>query len=162
MSSFLSKKPHLVCAGLAADDIMPREIWNMIAMMYPAAWTRLSLVVPAVAADACDSAKRAALMLHFTDADGLLPNGAKHGMHVCNDRIEHWWMGELHRDTDHPAVIHANGTLCWYQHGKRHRGDDKPAVVNANGTQLWFQHGVPYQSCIRRSNFLIPHAHLRC
>ena len=135
----------MACTGLAADTILPREIWIEIARVYPAVWTRLSLVVLAVAADACDPAKRAALMLHFTGADGRLPNGANHGVHLrLNVRgytTKHWWMGKLHCDKDQPAVIYPDGTREWWQHGKLHRANDKPAVIFAGGEQRWYQHG---------------------
>ncbi len=47
--------------------------------------------------------------------------------------------GRWHRDGG-PAMIWADGTQFWYQHGKPHR-DDGPAVIYANGTRLWYRHG---------------------
>jgi hypothetical protein len=50
-----------------------------------------------------------------------------------------------HRDDDQPAVLRANGTRCWYQHGLKHRGDGKPAKVAANGTQIWYWRGLKHR-----------------
>ncbi len=47
--------------------------------------------------------------------------------------------GRPHRD-DGPAIIEADGTRKWYQHGKLHR-DGEPAVIRANGVSEWRQYG---------------------
>ncbi len=45
--------------------------------------------------------------------------------------------GKWHRD-DGPAVIRADGTQEWYQHGYLHR-DGEPAVIRPDGAQEWRQ-----------------------
>lgn len=49
--------------------------------------------------------------------------------------------GKLHRGSDMPAVIFADGGRAWYQHGKLHRCDDKPAVIYVDGGQEWWWRG---------------------
>ena len=142
MSLSLSKELRLRHENLlSADDIMPREIWLEIAKVAPSAWTCLSLVVPAVGTAARDPAKQSALMTHFTDSDGRLPNGARHGKHRCNDGTYYYWKGNIHRDNDQPAAIHRDGSRYWYQHGEFHRDNDQPAVIERDGTQMWYQDG---------------------
>ncbi len=51
--------------------------------------------------------------------------------------------GELHRD-DGPAIIYADGTQEWYQHGRKHR-EGGPSVIWPSGTQMWHQHGELYR-----------------
>ena len=47
----------------------------------------------------------------------------------------------IHRDNDQPAVIRANGTKFWYQHGNLHRDNDQPAVIYADGYKAWYING---------------------
>lgn len=51
----------------------------------------------------------------------------------------------IHRDNDLPAVIKADGTQEWLQHGLRHRDNDLPAIIWANGTQIWCQHDLVHR-----------------
>jgi hypothetical protein len=54
--------------------------------------------------------------------------------------------GKCHRDGDLPAVMYADGTQVWYQHGNKHRDGDLPAVVWENGSQRWYKHGKLHRS----------------
>ena len=45
----------------------------------------------------------------------------------------------LHR-TDGPAIVRADGTKVWYQHGNLHRTDG-PAIEHANGDKRWYING---------------------
>jgi hypothetical protein len=47
--------------------------------------------------------------------------------------------GQIHRDGDKPAIIHANGNQYWYKDGKLHRDEDKPAIIRADGSQEWYK-----------------------
>ena len=141
LSLLLNLSPSFMSRSLSADDILPREIWLEIAKVYPSAWISLSLVVSAVGAAARDPVKQSALMIHFTDSDGRLPNGERHGKHRCNDGTYYYWKGKIHRDNDKPAAIHRDGSRYWYQHGEFHRDGDQPAVICIDGTQKWYQHG---------------------
>jgi hypothetical protein len=49
--------------------------------------------------------------------------------------------GKLHRDGDLPAVVWANGSQEWYQHGLCHRDGDLPAAVWPDRLQAWYHHG---------------------
>ena len=49
--------------------------------------------------------------------------------------------GELHREKDQPALIHARGVQIWLREGKFHREGDQPARINSNGTQEWWKEG---------------------
>lgn len=49
--------------------------------------------------------------------------------------------GQLHRESDKPAVMFADGTQAWYQNGKLHRAGDKPAWVSVNSSNSWWKHG---------------------
>ncbi len=57
------------------------------------------------------------------------------------DRTWYLFCGRLHRNNDLPAVIRANGTQEWRQHGKVHRDNDLPAIICTNGSQEWHQYG---------------------
>ncbi len=57
------------------------------------------------------------------------------------NKIRYIFCGQFHRDNDLPAVIWANGTQQWWQHGQRHRDNDLPAIIYANGMQQWYHHG---------------------
>lgn len=46
--------------------------------------------------------------------------------------------GKLHSESGQPAVVYADGTQWWYQHGMVHR-EDGPAVVFPDGTEEWWQ-----------------------
>ena len=49
--------------------------------------------------------------------------------------------GERHRDNDLPAVINADGTKYWCQHGYLHRDNGLPALIRANGSKEWWVDG---------------------
>jgi hypothetical protein len=59
----------------------------------------------------------------------------------ANGTMKWYQHGKLHRDNDQPAVIFSNNSKQWYQHGKLHRDNDQPASVAFNGSKYWCQHG---------------------
>jgi len=63
--------------------------------------------------------------------------------HMTDTNDAQVWLrnGQLHRDSDQPAIIGTDGTQEWYQNGQRHRDNDQPAVIWPDGTQLWYQNG---------------------
>jgi antitoxin component YwqK of YwqJK toxin-antitoxin module len=65
------------------------------------------------------------------------------------DRDSHhkWYnrAGQLHRDGDMPALIHANGSKSWYRNGKLHRDGDMPAFIGADGAKSWHKNGKLYR-----------------
>jgi hypothetical protein len=46
---------------------------------------------------------------------------------------------DIHRE-DGPAIIYADSSKFWWNHGKRHR-EDGPAVEYPNGTKQWWVNG---------------------
>jgi len=71
-------------------------------------------------------------VLHSTSAPAIQQN-----------KTEFWYfLGEIHRDNDQPAVTQVDGTQFWFQYGKYHRDGDKPAIVYPNGRQEWYSNGV--------------------
>jgi hypothetical protein len=52
-----------------------------------------------------------------------------------------YYQNILHSFNDQPAIIYANGTMKWYQHGNLHRDKDLPAVIYSNGRKVWYQNG---------------------
>ena len=59
----------------------------------------------------------------------------KEGEHYVSDDYADL-SNNLHRD-DGPAIIYANGTKAWFQHGMRHR-EDGPAYIGHDGRKVWF------------------------
>ncbi len=57
------------------------------------------------------------------------------------DRTLYLFCGRLHRNNDLPAVIRANGTQEWRQHGVRHRDNDLPATIYVDGSREWRRYG---------------------
>ena len=72
---------------------------------------------------------------------------------MITDDGEQWWVEPskrlfartLHRDNDLPALIGADGSMEWYQHGKLHR-ENGPAFIGPEGDQAWFYNGEPHRN----------------
>ena len=73
------------------------------------------------------------------------PNRPADGIDNAGNHKWYDTMGRYHRDGDKPAIIAANDTQVWYQHGKRHRDGDKPAYITAGGTKEWWQHNKQHR-----------------
>lgn len=61
------------------------------------------------------------------------------------DGTEVWYQhGRIHRE-DGPAIIepatYNNAKICWCRHEQLHRDNDEPAVIYFNGTKEWYQNG---------------------
>lgn len=55
---------------------------------------------------------------------------------------QYWYVnGELHRNTDRPAIVYSHGSKFWYKNGEGHREGDKPSVVRPNGRLEWWRNG---------------------
>lgn len=66
----------------------------------------------------------------------------KHALLYANGTKVWFQHGMIHRDGTLPAVIHHDGSLEWYRHGKLHRDDDLPAVEYIDGRRFWYQCGL--------------------
>lgn len=44
-------------------------------------------------------------------------------------RIWYNKFGQVHRDSDRPAIIYRNGVMQWYQNGNLDRANGKPAAI---------------------------------
>jgi hypothetical protein len=74
------------------------------------------------------------------DEDGKKHSETGPAVMYADGSTEYWNHGVLHRDDDLPAVVWADGGLEWWIDGKQHR-DDAPAVIFADGTLMYWTHG---------------------
>ena len=56
-----------------------------------------------------------------------------------------YYKDKYHSFNDQPAIIYANGTMKWYQHGNLHRDNDLPAIIYNDGGKMWYQHGYVHR-----------------
>ena len=73
--------------------------------------------------------------------DGSHTEKSRHGLYWRNQN------GQLHRDSDLPAKIWADGTIQWFQNGQLHHDGDKPAWIDAYGRLEWWQNGKTHRFC---------------
>jgi phage pi2 protein 07 len=51
--------------------------------------------------------------------------------------VVYYQNGEVHRDNDLPAIVHADGTKQWQKNGKLHR-ENGPALIFPDGEGNWY------------------------
>ncbi len=144
--------------------VLPAELWTHIAEQTPVSWFALCLTLRWLGLYSLDKHVQQKLMDRWVnDTTGLLPNGAKHGMHVnaygvarTRSEVTRWYRkGVVHRD-DGAAVIHrfSDGALLaedWYRNGVQHRDGDLPAGKSYHckgGTlsyEIWWRNGVKHR-----------------
>jgi len=150
----------MLCDAL---DLLPYELWILIAEQTSEAWLQLSCTILAVGRYSLGIDVQTRMMNLFVNSEGYLPNGFKHGLHkrisdklniVLHSRTWHY-RGKLHRnEEDMPTgrmwVMSDFVTYLivesWHQHGLLHRNEDQPAVVSyhKDGTihiKHWYQNG---------------------
>ncbi len=118
-------------------DILPAELWTYVAEQSPASWYALCRSLRWLGLlYSFDATVQQKLMDRWVDREtGLLPNGAKHGIHVYkhgihvynhfavySEEVQWFRNGVLHRDGDLPAVkrYRADGHVnyaAWYRNG---------------------------------------------
>jgi len=146
-----------------ALQLLPLELWLLLAEHSPTIWRLLSQAVPCLGRYSLNADVQSRLMDRWVNSDGFLPNGARHGFHMSpaslcfgalesNIRESFYRNDKFHRDRDLPAVTHyrtTNGTICsmrWYWNGLLHRDGDQPAEKSyrADGTlecEKWYWNG---------------------
>lgn len=74
--------------------------------------------------------------------------------HQINDCLVWYRFGQRHR-IGGPAVIWADSTRIYYEHGKIHRSElcthtglDLPAIERADGSQEWYRYGLRHRETI--------------
>ncbi len=112
-----------------ALQLLPLEIWLVIAKQSREAWWRLSRVVPAIGRDSLKGSVQSQLRSHFDVPTATAQNS--------NFVIHKWYneKGKLHR-INKPAMIWFQKSKIWREHwfkkDKRHRNNDEPAVIYYN------------------------------
>ena len=147
-----------------ATDILPVELWILIAEDNPTIWWQLVHAISCVGRYSLNETIQSRMVDRFVNSFGYLPNGDKHGCHTRKIgkkwiASEKWYhRGKRHRDGHLPALIkydtkyefrnNAPNVQRWYQHGLLHRDNDLPACVilwdfsgNRVSTEVWYQYG---------------------
>ena len=67
----------------------------------------------------------------------------KFTVYTVDENGQSWKLaGNLHRDNDEPAIIHANGDQEWWRYGQLHRDNGGPAIIRHDGIREWYRDGV--------------------
>jgi hypothetical protein len=77
----------------------------------------------------------------WRDSDGRLHRESGPALTWPDGTVEFWRHGRLHRGSDLPAIVFADGAKVWIVDGYIHR-ESGPAVIAADGSKQWIRHGV--------------------
>jgi hypothetical protein len=145
----MSSSVRFKCAVCSFTDALfppPRIIRNYYCLSQMLQWLPIDLIVeigilagPDEYEQIAQSSKRNAIILQKTY---IIRVTNELIVKVTNkDYDAFYYQNELHSFNDQPAIIYANGTMKWYQHGKYHRDNDLPATIYSDGGKMWYQHG---------------------
>jgi hypothetical protein len=77
----------------------------------------------------------------YNFVNGYLHNNIEPAVKLNNGTLKWYYLSNLHRNNNEPAIIRANGINEYYVKGLRHR-ENGPAFKSSLGKELWYTNGI--------------------